>query len=290
MLVRFAPLIFLLLWSGGFSVAKVGIQYAEPLTLLALRYSCVVVLLLPFFLTVKPALPNGQAAWLHLCLVGFLMQCAYFGTAYIAFDLGVSAGGVAIITSLQPILVALVVPMLNQERVTPQRWTGLLLGLVGATIVITANSSIQLASFAGLAFAIVSLLSITLATLLEKRNGQEHHPLTSNLVQYVVGAACTLPIALWLEDNRIEWTLPFVAALTYLVVANSLVAISLLLMMIRRGEAARVSALFFLVPPVTALIAWFLLNERLAWLSWPGMALAAAGVWLAMRSSGPVAH
>jgi len=282
-LVKLAPWIFLLLWSGGFSIAKVGILYADPLTLLGLRYACVVLLLLPFWLYFKPPLPVGVSAWFHLCIVGFLMQCAYFGSAYIAFDLGVSASGVAIITSLQPILVALIVPLMNQERVTAMRWAGLALGLAGASLVITSNSSIQLASIWGMCFSVVSLLSITIATVLEKRNGQEHHPLTSNLVQYVIGAICIIPLAWWLEPNRIEWTVPFVAALTYLVLANSLIAISLLLMMIRRGEASRVSALFFLVPPMTALIAWFLLEERLAWLSWPGMALAGFGVWLAMR-------
>lgn len=285
MLVYLAPLLFLLLWSGGFTVAKIGITYADPITLLALRYACVVGLLIPFYIALRPRMPATSSDFLHICFVGFLIQCLYFGTAYLAFAQGVSAGGVAIITSLQPILVALISPLWARERVSAIRWLGLLLGLTGTVIVITCNASIQIASSAGLLLAVTALLGITLATLWEKRFGTEQHPLTSNLIQYSIGVIFTLPFAWWMETMHIEWTLPFVLSLAYLVIANSLLAISLLLMMIRRGEASRVSALFFLVPPVSALIAWPALGEKMTSLAWVGMFIAAVGVYLAMRRS-----
>ncbi|MGQ7844333.1 DMT family transporter [Granulosicoccus sp. 3-233] len=283
LLIASAPAIFLLLWSGGFTVAKLGISDADPLTLLALRYACVLVILLPFFLVVRPALPSTRAQWFHLCFVGFLIQVVYFGTAWMAFSHGGSAGTVALITSLQPILVALIMPALSQETVSIKRWVGLLLGLSGTTMVLAGNSGIGVISLTVLLFAVAALITFTLATIWEKRFGVGHHPLTSNLLQYAVGLAGTLPLAMLFEPMHVSVTVPFLFALAYLVLGNSLLAISLLLMMIRRGEATRVSALFFLVPPVSAFIAWLVLGEQMTPLAWLGMVVAAIGVWMTTR-------
>ena len=278
--VRAAPAIFLLLWSAGFTVAKIGIGEADPITLLALRYFCVIALLLPFCLYLRPDWPEGAAAWGNIALVGFLIQVVYFGAAWSAFELGGSAGTVALITSLQPLLVALVMPRLSSERVSASRWVGLALGLAGTALVIVGNSGLQPASATVILFSVAALLAITVATIWEKRFGRPHHPLVANTVQYGVGFLCTLPLAWLLESMRVEVNGPFLFALAYLVIANSILAISLLLMMIRNGEATRVSALFFLVPPLSAVIAWLALGERMAPLAWLGMAVAAVGVWL----------
>lgn len=282
-MIACAPGIFLLLWSGGFTVAKIGISDADPLTLLALRYGCVVLLLLPLFLIYKPPIPAGSRQWFDLMLVGFLIQVVYFGTAWLAFANGGSASSVALITSLQPVLVGLIMPLISSERVSSRRWLGLALGLSGTSLVLFGNSGIQVVSVSVLLLSVSALCAFTLATVWEKRFGVSHHPLTANMVQYVVGLACTLPLAFIFEPMHIKVTMPFVLALAYLVLCNSLLAISLLLMMIRRGEATRVSALFFLVPPVSALIAWLVLDEYMSNLAWLGMAVAAVGVWLATR-------
>lgn len=283
LLIACAPAIFLLLWSGGFTVAKLGISDADPLTLLALRYACVVVILLPFFVVMRPSLPATREQWFHLAFVGFLIQVAYFGTAWMAFSHGGSAGTVALITSLQPILVALIMPVLSQERVSLRRWMGLLLGLLGTTLVLVGNASVGVTTIAVVGFAVSALLAFTLATVWEKRFGVAHHPLTSNMVQYSVGLAGALPLAMMFEPMHITVTVPFLFALGYLVLGNSLLAISLLLMMIRQGEATRVSALFFLVPPMSAFIAWLVLGEHMSTMAWAGMAVAAIGVWMTTR-------
>jgi len=283
-LVLLAPAIFLLLWSGGFTVAKIGLDAADPLTLLALRYACVLVILLPLCFYFKPALPATPQQWLNLFVVGFLIQVVYFGACWIAFTKGGSAGSVALITSLQPVLVALIMPMVSGESVSVRRWLGLALGLSGTAAVLLGNAGFQPVSMAVLALSFSGLMGITLATVWEKRFGIAHHPLTANVVQYTVGLACTLPLAMMFEPMHIQISTSFVFALAYLVLANSLLAISLLLMMIRNGEATRVSALFFLVPPVSALIAWWVLGEKMSTAAWVGMALAALGVWLATRA------
>lgn len=280
-----APVIFLLLWSGGFSVAKLGISHAEPLSFLSLRYA--LVLLLPIALAIRPPLPERGIDWAHLAIVGFLIQSLYFGLSYIAFKAGVSAGGVAIIVCLQPILVGLIAPRFAGERVGLMRWLGLALGLAGAGTVIASRSSMEFAHPLGVLAAVVALFAITAGTLWEKRFGRSHHPVTANLVQYAAGLAGTLPVALAFESFSFEWNLPFAAALAYLVIGNSIIAMTLLLAMIRAGEVSRVSSLFYLVPPISALIAWPLLGEAIPPLGWAGFALAALGVAIASRSVTP---
>lgn len=285
--LKFAPALFLLLWSSGFVVLKVGLAYADPMTFLTLRYACVVVLLTPLLLALRPPLPRGAGAWGHLAMVGLLLQAGYFCFTYLALKHGMSAGGVALITSLQPILIGLLAPAIAHERVDARRWAGLGLGVCGAALVIVSKASVDLASPLGLAFAVAALLCITSGTLYEKRFGVQTHPVTSNTIQYAVGLLVSAPLAWWLEPIHIEWTAPLLGSLAYLVVGNSLVAITLLLAMIRHGEASRVSALFFLVPPTTAAIALLVLQEPIPPLAWPGMALAALGILLVTRSARP---
>jgi drug/metabolite transporter (DMT)-like permease len=279
-----APVIFLLLWSGGFSVAKLGLKHVEPLSFLSLRYASVLVILLPLFVLMRPPLPKRRAEWGHLLVVGVLIQSVYFGLSYIAFDLGVSAGGVAIIVCLQPILVGLIAPHFAGERVGLLRWAGLALGLAGAATVIAARSSIAAESIPGIIAAILALLGITAGVLWEKRFGLNHHPVVSNTVQYAGGLAGTLPFALALEHFDFDWgNAEFLAAWAYLVIGNSIIAMTLLLAMIRAGEVSRVSSLFYLVPPISALIAWPVLGESMPPLGWAGFALAALGVAIASR-------
>lgn len=283
--LRAGPAIFLLLWSGGFVFLKLGLRDADPLTFLALRYACVVSILALPWLWLRPALPGTPAAWCHLAMVGLLVQAGYFAFTYLSLKAGMSAGAVALITSQQPILVGLLAPALAGERVDRVRWLGLALGAGGAATVIVAQSSIEVATPLALLFALLALAAMTAGTLWEKRFGTDVHPVTANLVQYAVALAVTAPLAFLLEPMHVAWTPELLGSLAYLVIGNSIVAITLLLAMIRHGEASRVSALFFLVPPMTTLIALAVLDEPVPWLAWPGMLVAAAGLYLVMRRS-----
>jgi drug/metabolite transporter (DMT)-like permease len=280
-LILAAPVVFLILWSAGFAIAKLGLEHAQPLTLLALRYTCVLVLLAPLALILRPPMPKTARAWADVAIVGFLIQVVYFGLCYVAFKSGVSAGGVAIIVCLQPILVALAAPRFVGETVS-----GLALGLAGAALVILGRSGIAAENAFGIACTVLALLGITGGTLWEKRFGVTHHPVTSNLIQYAVGAAFCLPAAWATESMTISWNAEFAAVLAYLVIGNSLLAMTLLLAMIRAGEVARVSALFYLVPALSALFAWPILGEVMPPLGWAGLALAGLGVALVSRAKG----
>ncbi|HLU15792.1 MAG TPA: DMT family transporter [Burkholderiaceae bacterium] len=282
---RGAPLVFLILWSSGFVFLKMGLAYAEPLSFLALRYALVVAVLLPVLLWVRPTWPQQARQWAHLAVVGVLLQAGYFSFTYLSLHHQMSAGGIALITSQQPILVGLLAPLVSSERVSAGRWAGLILGVAGALMVIVARPlGGEGVGALGVLYAILALMVITASTLWEKRFGTESHPVVANLVQYAIGFVVVLPLALWLEDGDIQWHAPGLwLSLAYLVVCNSIVAITLLLAMIRRGEVSRVSALFFLVPPGTALIALVLLAEELPLLGWTGIAVATVGIFLAMR-------
>ncbi len=282
-----APALFLLLWSSGFVFLKIGLRYAGPLTFLALRYACVVAVLLLACLWRRPRWRMDPQTWSRLVMVGLLIQAGYFAFTYLSLKCGLSAGTVALITSQQPILIGLLAPAIAHERVGVSRWTGLVLGVAGAVIVILSKSSVGATSSAGLWFACLALVCMTGGTLWEKRFGTPVDPLAANLVQYVVGLAVSGTLALSLESMRVQWTLGLLGSLTYLVFGNSLLAISLLLAMIRRGEASRVSALFFLVPPMTAVIAFLVLHETMPGMAIAGIVLAGIGIYLVTkRSSG----
>ena len=190
---------------------------------------------------------------------------------------------IALITAQQPVLVGLLAPVIAGEKVDAIRWLGLVLGVAGAGLVIVARSSIGVASPGGLLFAIAALLSITSGILWQKRFPTLSHAVLANLVQYAVGLAITAPLAFFLEPMRVDWVPGLFGSLAYLVLGNSIVAISLLLAMVKYGEASKVSALFFLVPPTTAFIAFVLLQETIPTLALPGFALSACGIYLVMH-------
>jgi drug/metabolite transporter (DMT)-like permease len=282
-LTRLAPAVFLVLWSAGFAFVALGLPDTEPLTFLALRYAAVVVLLAGAFVLLRPALPAGRAGWLALVVGGVLVQGLYFALLYLALDLGLAAGTVALVVSLQPVLVALAAPRVTGDRVGLSRWIGLMIGLLGAVLVIVAQDAVRGGAAGAMACAVGALLALSAGALHENRYGIEAHPVTANLVSCSIALLLTAAGAAALEDLHVDWTTDLAISLTYLVVANTLVSITLLLAMLRNGEAARVSALFFLVPPLAALIAWAMLGEHLDNLAWAGMAVAAVGVGIASR-------
>lgn len=140
--LKTAPILFLLLWSAGFPVAKIGVAHAEPFTLLALRYVTVLVLLAPLAVILRPPLPQSwRAAW-DVAVTGFLIQVVYFGLCYLAFKSGTSSGTVAILVCLQPILVALLAPRFAGRPTSGRTWAGLGFGLIGAATVILSQANL----------------------------------------------------------------------------------------------------------------------------------------------------
>jgi drug/metabolite transporter (DMT)-like permease len=276
------PALFVVLWSTGFIGAKLGLPYAGPLTFLTLRYGLVAALLALLALATRAPWPRS-AEMRHYAVAGLLVHGVYLGGVFVGISLGVEAGVSAMIVSVQPLLVAAFAGLALGERVTTRQWVGLGLGLLGVVLILARKLGHGLGDALGALACVLALLGMTAGTLYQKRYCAGMDLRTGNVVQFAAAGLATGLLALLFEDNRIVWSGEFVFALLWLVLVLSLGAISLLYVLIRRGAASRVSGLFFLVPPCTALIAWPLFGETLGPVALLGMALTVAGVAMASR-------
>lgn len=282
-LAAIAPGLFVLLWSTGFIGAKFGLPYAPPLTFLATRYALVVGLMLPVALLWRAPWPARRRDYLHIGLAGLLVHAGYLGGVFVAISLGLPAGIAALVTGLQPLLTAAAAALLLGETVGRRQWAGLVLGLVGVTLVVWNKVSFD-AGLGGFPYAVFAVLAITAGTLYQKRHCAGMDLRSGAVIQYVFALAATLPLAFLVEDVHIEWTGDFIFAMTWLVLVLSIGAITLLYRLIRAGSAARVASLFYLVPPTVAVIAFFLFGETLGPVALTGMVFTVVGVALATRS------
>ena len=272
--------LFVVLWSTGFIGAKLGLPDAEPLTFLALRFALATALLLCFALATRAPWPRSLPQILHLCVAGVLLHAVYLGSVFTAISLGVEAGVSALIVCIQPVLVAALVGALLGERVTRRQWLGLVLALIGVTLVVWRKLDAGLGTLEGVALCVLGLCGITAATIYQKRFCATMDLRSGSVVQYAAaGLACGLGLLVF-ESGQIIWSGEFIFALTWLTLVLSLGAVSLLYWLIRRGEASKVSSLFFLVPPVTALVAWPLFGETFGPLALTGMVITVIGVAL----------
>ena len=287
---RLAPAAFVLLWSTGFVGAKYGLPYAEPFTFLALRLAIAALLLAGLTVVLGTPRPTSRAQIGHAAIVGILLHAGYLGGVFWGISRGVPAGVSAVVVSLQPVLTAVLARRLLGERLVARQWAGLSLGLAGVALVLgpgLVDAAGRALPLSGLIACFIALLSGTLATLQQKRYGDQIPLLSGTVVQYAVAATLLFAVALATETRAIDWTVEFVGALVWLVLALSLGAVLLLLGLLRRGSAASVSSLLYLVPPAVAVEAFLLFDERLAPVSLLGVLVAAGGVALVVRPGRP---
>src|SRR6059058_3381798 len=278
---RAAPAIFVVLWSTGFIATKYVLRAAEPLSYLAVRMILVVALMAIIAAIARPRWPD-RIGIAHSAIAGILVHGFYLGGTAIAIAHSIPAGLSALIPGLQPILTSTIANRWLGERVTPLQWSGLLLGLAGVVLILHDRPMSGEAGWGWLASA-VSLVSITLGTLYQRRYCGKIDWRAGNLVQYI---AVTIFFAAgaWLFENRVvHWTREFVFALAWLAVALSIGSIGLLYWLIRHAAATSVASLFYLVPAVTALMAYVLFGEKLDALAIAGMVMCAAAVFLVNR-------
>ncbi len=282
-----APPVFVVIWATGFIVARLVAPDAEPLTFLSLRYALVIAVLALAAVALGAAWPRTIAGWRDGLVAGMLLHGAYVGGVFWAVAHGLPAGIAALVAGLQPLITAvLVIPLLG-ERVPRRRWLGILVGFAGALLVILPRLGIGTGAVippVPLGVALLGVVGMTLGTIWQKRTAGAVDLRTNAVVQYCGALAATLPIALLLEDGRIVYTTAVVVGLAWAVFGLSIGAISLLLVLIRRGAVAGVASLLFLVPPCSAVMAYALFGETLAPVQMLGMAVAATGVALASRS------
>lgn len=293
-LLRAMPLVFVLIWSTGFIVARYGMPWAPPLKFLALRYALSILCFLPWIMWSRVRWPSNRSQWLHLAVTGMLMHAGYLGGVWAAVKAGMGSGLSSLIVGIQPILTAIWLSTIStaggggQTAVNARQWMGLILGFFGLVLVVSRKfvhgTTGDDVNAINLALILLALLSITAGTLYQKRFVAPCDVRTANTVQLTAALLVTLPLAL-LETEPVVWNGQLAGSMAWSVIGLTLGGSSLLYLLIQRGAASSVASLMYLVPPCTALLAWLLFGEPVTLATIAGTALTAVGVSLVIRSA-----
>lgn len=279
---HFAPPLFVFIWATGFIVARLVAPHAEPLTFLCARYAGTIAVLTLLAVVARAPWPATGRAWRDAVVSGILLQAIYLGGVFWSVRHGLPAGIAALITAMQPILTGLLAGPVLGEAVSSRRWAGLVAGIVGVALVLwpKLGAADGFPAYAVMACGL-AMVAVTLGTLWQKRTGGGGDMRANAAVQFAASLAITLPVALLTEGLQFDGSADLWIGLAWAVLVLSSGGILLLLGLLRRGAVAGVAALFYLVPPVAALLAYALFGERLDLIQIVGMAVAAGGVALA---------
>jgi drug/metabolite transporter (DMT)-like permease len=258
------------------------LPYAPPLKFLLVRFSLVAALMALVTLATRAPFPRGARQLAHIAIAAWLVHGVYLGGVFASIAAGMPAGTSAMLVGLQPILTVFLARVWLGERIAVRQWWGLVLGLAGVYFVVRRKIALD-GDLATLAPIVAALVGISIGTLYQKKFCHHVDLRSGAVVQFAACVALYVPIVAWLEPQPIAWTPAFAFALYWSVVVLSGGAISHLYWLLRHGAAADVARLFYLVPPVTALMAFVLFGERLDALALAGMVLIAIGVALARR-------
>ena len=281
-LIRAMPVLFVLIWSTGFIVARYGMPHAPPMKFLALRYLFSIACFLPWILLARVKWPATASQWAHLSFTGVLMHACYLGGVWAAVKAGMGSGLSALIVGLQPVLTALWLSSTG-GRVSARQWSGLVLGFAGLVLVVSRKfGQGGEANWVNVSMAAGALFAITLGTLYQKRFVKPCDVRSANAVQLMAALLVTLPLAL-LETEVVHWDAEMLGAMAWSVLVLTLGGSSLLYLLIQRGAAASVTSLMYLVPPVTAFIAWLLFAEPINTVTVIGTVMTVLGVALVVR-------
>jgi drug/metabolite transporter (DMT)-like permease len=276
------PALFVVLWSTGFISAKYGLPYAPPLKYLLVRFALAAALMTIVALATRAQWPVGFRQITHVVVAAWLVHGLYLGGVFVSIAGGMPAGTSAMLVGLQPILTVFLARAWLGERISGRQWGGLVLGLAGVYLVVRHKVALD-GDPVTLLPIIVALAGISIGALYQKKFAAHIDLRSGAAVQFTACVVLYAPIVWRLEPRPIAWTVEFALALGWSVIVLSVGAISLLYWMLRHGAAADVARLFYLVPPVTALMAYALFGERLDALAIVGMVLICVGVALARR-------
>jgi drug/metabolite transporter (DMT)-like permease len=284
----FAPFIFVFFWSTGFIGAKYGLPYAEPFTYMAIRMALSVLAMAGLALILHAPWPSDLRQAGHAAVTGLLMHGLYLGGVFYAISRGMPAGLSSLVVGLQPILVAFIAQRALREGVRRRQWIGLALGFGGVAIVVIermrSNGGIHGDTALAADIAILlALVGTTLGTVYQKRFGGRVPLLSGTAIQYAAAMVAMGLLAVTTETMDVDWTPRFIGAMAWQVIVLSVISVSLLMILIKQNSVSRVSSFLYLVPPLTAIEAYFMFDERLSALALVGMAIVVAGVYLVVK-------
>jgi drug/metabolite transporter (DMT)-like permease len=300
-------IIFVVLWSSAFVAGKAGVQHATPFAFLAVRFVIVALIFIAVAIGISIWQKNRQntksARVVNIskeaanaknrknelifwtALVGVLIHGVYLGSTFFAMSKGLGAALAALIVSTQPLLTSALAIFLFGEKPRPIQWIGIFIGFAGVITVISPSLGIN-APLIAIMSCIVGLLAITAGTLLQKRVGGSIGLLKSNIIQASAASLFFMLLIATVETPYITWNEPFLIALAWQVLAVSTGAYVILMILIKRDSVSATTSLLFLVPPVTAIIAFFIFGEPLTTFTVTGFFMASTGVYLVTRHSG----
>jgi drug/metabolite transporter (DMT)-like permease len=275
---------FVAVWGAGYVATKIGLQYAPPFTFLSLRFAFGLLCLAPVVLLWRPRWPRTSTEWIHLAIAGLLMHAVQLGGSHYAQYLGMSAGVAALIIACQPLVTAVIVSGWMNQRLQPRQWAGVILGLAGVALVVWHKVDIREVTLGSLAGTLVALAGVTAATLYQRKFSPRADLKAASVVQFAASLMVLVPLAVTVEDFQINLSWKMLAAIAFLVIFASILAVNALHILMRHGEATRVASMMYL-PPVFAVVleaAFFGIVP--SGLALAGIAVTCAGVALTVWS------
>ena len=282
-MVKIFPFVFILLWSSAFITTKPIIDNSDPFSALAFRFALVAFGFFIFSIYSKEKVLIGRKYFIESFFSGVLFHGFYLGGVFYAISIGVPTGIAALIVTLQPILTnVLSGPILN-EKVNSKQWIGVILGFIGASLVLGFDISSKIPTI-GLVSTIIALLAITFSTLWQKKLSNNLPLSVSNMNQALGGCIFHLFIIIFFIDPYINFTQTFIVAMSHQIFLVSFGAFTILMYLIKNNSASKTVSIFFLIPATSAIMAWFFLNENLTNLDLIGFIVATVGVYIATRN------
>jgi len=281
--IKFLPIIFILLWSSAFITTKPIVDYSDPFSALSFRFLIVAFGFFLFSFYKKHKILLKKKYFIPSLATGVLFHGFYLGGVFYSISIGLPTGIAALIVTLQPILTnALAGPVLN-EKITWKKWLGVFLGFIGASLVIGFDIGKTLPT-AGVAAAFISLISVTSATLWQKKISNNLPLSTSNMYQAMGGLLFHLVIIIFfIQKPFIDFSTTFIIAISHQILLVSFGAFTILMFLIKKNSASKTVSVFFLIPPTSAIMAWIFLGENLNTIDIFGFTVATLGVFIATR-------
>jgi drug/metabolite transporter (DMT)-like permease len=276
---------FVAVWGSGYIATKIGLQYAPPFTFLSLRYVFGLLCMLPIVLAWRPRWPRTGIELWHLIVAGLLMHAVQLGASHYAQYLGMSAGIIALVASVQPVLTALIASRFLNEALNVRQWTGIALGLAGVALVVWHKIDIHEVGLASLFASLIALGGVTAATLYQRTFSPKADLKAAAVIQFAASLAVVAPLAAVVEGFVVQWAWQLLAAIAFLVILASILAVSVLHILMRRGEAARVSSMLYLPPVFAVTIEAALFGVVPSAVAFAGIAITCAGVAMTVWKS-----
>ena len=281
-MVRIFPLIFVLLWSSAFITTKPIIDHSDPFAALAFRFFFVAIGFYLFSLYTNQSIIINKRNFTESFFSGVLFHGFYLGGVFYSISIGMPTGLAALIVTLQPILTNILSGPILNEKVTLKQWIGVILGFLGAALVLGLDVGTSIPLF-GLVATIIALVSITASTIWQKKLSNNLSLTVSNFYQAVGGCLFHVLLVIFFTDPYIDFTKTFFIAMSHQIFLVSFGAFTILMFLIKKNSASKTVSIFFLIPATSAFMAWFFLNESLTSLDLLGFFIASIGVYIATR-------